>query len=222
MDRQPKPILLYDDQCSVCRHIASWVRKSAKNKAGETSILDRPIGNDPEALRMLNPALDIWDAYATIHVLMPDGSMRLGGEAVAEVLRQLPETRWFTWMFAFAMLGFRPFQAILNLAYSTLADVRPIFGCESCGSPAPWVKPIRWLVKLVGTAFGVIPKPSAPPHFTRIAFSTPRSPSQTMSATLPSNQIATTFISSIRSPTPLASTLQDHSDGAALPRSRER
>ena len=39
----------------------------------------------------MSPGLDIWDAYATIHLLMPDGSMRLGGEAVAEVLTLLQE-----------------------------------------------------------------------------------------------------------------------------------
>jgi hypothetical protein len=60
---------------------------------GETTIqVERPIGDDPEALLSLNPDLDIWGAYATIHLLMPDGSMKLGGEAVAEVLRNLPTT----------------------------------------------------------------------------------------------------------------------------------
>jgi predicted DCC family thiol-disulfide oxidoreductase YuxK len=163
-----KSILLYDDQCGVCRHIASWVRKLARSQSGNSSMLDQPIGNDPEMLRALNPDLDIWDAYATIHVVMPDGSMKLGGEAVAEVLRQLPETRWFTWMFAVDVFGFRPFQAILNLAYALLADVRPIFGCESCGSPAGWVKPIRWATKLMSIAFGVTGSKTAIPHFTPI------------------------------------------------------
>ena len=97
----------------------------------------RPIGQDPEELRALNPDLNIWDAYATIHLLMPDGSMKLGGEAVAEVLRNLPSTRWFSWTFGINVFGTRPFQAMLNVAYAILADVRPVFGCESCGTPSP-------------------------------------------------------------------------------------
>ena len=161
-----KPVLLFDDECGVCRHIASWVRKLAKDKSGRSSILDRPIGNDPAELLTLNPGLDIWDAYATIHVVMPDGSMKLGGEAVAEVLRSLPETRWFTWIFALSIFGLRPFQAILNLAYTVLADVRPIFGCESCGSPVAWVKAIRWAMKFPGTLFHTQRKPISAPHFT--------------------------------------------------------
>jgi hypothetical protein len=51
---------------------------------------------------------------------MPDGSMKLGGEAVAEVLRSLPNTKWFAWSFAISIFGFRPFQIILNMAYAIL------------------------------------------------------------------------------------------------------
>jgi hypothetical protein len=88
------------------------VQRSAQSKSGETSLIVQPIGDDPERLRLLNLDLDIWDAYETIHVLMPDGSMKLGGEAVAEVLRRLPNTKWFGWSFATSIFGFRPFQVV--------------------------------------------------------------------------------------------------------------
>jgi predicted DCC family thiol-disulfide oxidoreductase YuxK len=133
LQKQTKPILLFNDECAVCRRIARWVKKSGHSKSGEASIIVQPIGDDPEALRLLDPDLDIWDAYATIHLLIPDGSMKLGGEAVAEVLRSLPNTKWFAWSFSISTFGFRPFQVILNMAYAILADVRPLFGCESCG-----------------------------------------------------------------------------------------
>jgi len=163
---QTKPILLYNDECGVCRHIARWVLKSAPDKSGETSIIVQPIGDDPEALRSLNPGLDIWDAYETVHVLMPDGSMKLGGEAVAEVLRNLPSTKWFAWCFSISIFGFRPFQSLLNLAYVILADVRPLFGCESCGTPSPWVKQLRSTVKSMQALFGGSRQPRSVPHFT--------------------------------------------------------
>jgi predicted DCC family thiol-disulfide oxidoreductase YuxK len=151
---QSKPILLFNDECGVCRSIARWVRTSALSKSGEASIVERPIGEDPDALRTLNPDLNIWDAYATIHLLMPDGSMKQGGEAVAEVLRNLPKTKWFAWTFAISMFGVRPFQVMLNAAYAVLADVRPLFGCESCGRPVFWVRPIagtvRWAKRMLG------------------------------------------------------------------------
>jgi predicted DCC family thiol-disulfide oxidoreductase YuxK len=165
---QSTPILLFNDECGVCRSIASWVKKQAQAGSGATSIVVRPIGQDPDELLSLNQGLNIWDAYATIHVLMPDGSMKLGGEAVAEVLRHLPSTRWFAWTFAISVFGVRPFQAILNLAYAILADVRPVFGCESCGTPSPWVRPIRWIVKWVESLFGGIPHPGPSRHFSSL------------------------------------------------------
>jgi len=162
------PILLFNEECGVCRSIANWVKKQAQAGSGATSIVVRPIGQDPEVLRALNQGLNIWDAYATIHLLMPDGSMKLGGEAVAEVLRDLPSTRWFTWTFAISVFGIRPFQAMLNLAYAILADVRPVFGCESCGTPSLWVRPIRWVVKGVESLFVGSDHPSPSPHFTSV------------------------------------------------------
>jgi predicted DCC family thiol-disulfide oxidoreductase YuxK len=166
MQKRSKPILLFNDECAVCRHIGHWVQSSAQNKSGETSILVQPIGDDPGRLRSLNPDLDIWDAYETIHVLMPDGSMRLGGEAVAETLRNLPNTKWFAWIFATSIFGLRPFQVALNVAYAILSDVRPLFGCESCGKSKA-LRPIQWVTKRAKALFGRSPHPS--PHFSSLS-----------------------------------------------------
>jgi predicted DCC family thiol-disulfide oxidoreductase YuxK len=173
------PILLFNDECGVCRRIARWVKKSAHSKSGEAGLVVQPIGDDPEALRALNPDLDIWDAYATIHLLMPGGSMKRGGEAVAEVLRSLPNCRWFAWSFRVRMFGFRPFQGILNAAYAVLADVRPLFGCESCGPPSFWFRPIHSMIKWVKGTFGEGRHLKPRPHFTSRAgssFQPPTSP----------------------------------------------
>jgi predicted DCC family thiol-disulfide oxidoreductase YuxK len=171
IEKQAARTLLFNDECGVCRSIANWVRKSAGTRSDLPEIIVRPIGQDPEKLRTLNPDLNIWDAYSTIHMLMPDGSMKLGGEAVAEVLRDLPSTRWFTWLFAIPVFGLRPFQSMLNLAYAILADVRPVFGCESCGTPSPWILPIRWMVKEAALVFGKNRHPDPRPHFTPLATS---------------------------------------------------
>ena len=165
---QTAPVLLFNDECGVCRSIASWVKRQVQPGSNTNPIVVRPIGQDPEELRALNQDLNIWDAYATIHLLMSDGSMKLGGEAVAEVLRNLPSTRWFTWTFTISVFGVRPFQVILNLAYAILAEVRPIFGCESCGTPSPWVRPIRWIVKWTASLFGASHHASPNPHFTSL------------------------------------------------------
>jgi predicted DCC family thiol-disulfide oxidoreductase YuxK len=161
-----KPTLLFNDECAVCRRIGHWVQKSATQGA-ESSIVVRPIGDDPVALRELAPNLDIWDAYETIHLVMPDGSMKLGGEAVAEVLRRLPSTRWFARMFSF-----RPFQLMLNLCYVILSDVRPLFGCESCGTPSLWVRPFAAMKRWALAIFRKRPVDAPSRHSTPIAILT--------------------------------------------------
>lgn len=162
------PILLFNDECGVCRRMAKWVNRSASSPPGGPSILERPIGDDPQALLALNPDLDIWDAYETIHVLMPDGSMKVGGEACAEVLRRLPNTRWLAGCFALELFGFRPFQRALDLGYLILSDIRPVFGCESCGTPSRWLKPMAWTTKRLGSWRGDTAGPAPTPHFTGI------------------------------------------------------
>jgi predicted DCC family thiol-disulfide oxidoreductase YuxK len=169
MQQQTRPILLFNDECDVCRRIGRWVQRSAQSPSGETSLIAQPIGDDPAALQTLNPDLNIWDAYATIHLLMPDGSMKLGGEAVAEVLRILPNTKWFAWSFAVSLFGFRPFQMILDIAYAILADVRPLFGCESCGTPGFWVRPIAGMIARLKSVLGERRPPSPTPHFTSLS-----------------------------------------------------
>ncbi len=164
--RQDTPVLLFNDECGVCRLIAKWVKASASTTPGGPAIIERPIGDDPEALLTLNGDLDIWDAYETIHLVMPDGSMKVGGEACAEVLRRLPSTRWFAGCFAVDIFGFRPFQRMLDFGYLVLSDVRPVFGCESCGTPNGWLKPMAWTVRHIGSPFASTGVQSASPHFT--------------------------------------------------------
>jgi predicted DCC family thiol-disulfide oxidoreductase YuxK len=166
---RPSAILLYDGECAVCRTIARWVRKSAQSGAREPSLIIRPIGDDPAELRSLDPNLDIWDAYATIHMLMPDGSMKLGGDAVAEVFRNLPSTRWLAPLFSVRVFGIRPFALVLDLGYTVLADVRPLLGCESCGAPAAWVKPIHRTIQFIGGIGKARGNRTATQHFASLA-----------------------------------------------------
>ena len=168
MQKTKKTILLFNDECGICRSIAHWVLMSEKKQPSATTITIQPIGDDPDALRLLNPDLDIWDAYETIHLLMPDGTMKVGGEAVAIVLQSLPNTKWFAWIFQITFFGVRPFQTIINLAYTMLSDIRPLFGCESCGEPI-WARPFAPVMKWIRKILGKDSHPQSVPHFTSFA-----------------------------------------------------
>ncbi len=164
--RRTAPLLLFNGECAVCRAIAGWVGRSIRVTDGQPNLTLAAIGDDPGALRALDPELDIWDAYETIHLLMPDGSMKTGGEAVAEVLRRLPNTAWFAWTFGLRAFGVHPFQAVLDAGYLVLSDVRPLLGCESCGLPNVWVRSIRHPLASVGALLGAARHPALRPHFT--------------------------------------------------------
>ena len=167
--RKDVPILLYNDECGVCRRLARWVQKSADSTPGVFSVIEQPIGDDPQALLSLNDGLDIWDAYETIHLVMPDGSMKVGGEACAEVLRRLPSTKWLAGCLGLDIFGFRPFQRVLDIGYVVLSDVRPVFGCESCGTPSAWLRPFAWTTKRVRILFGRVEGSSQSAHFSDIS-----------------------------------------------------
>jgi predicted DCC family thiol-disulfide oxidoreductase YuxK len=139
-----RPILLYNSNCQVCRVISSWVKR--QDASGKDAIDERPLPADPADLGRLAPGLDIWQAYEVIHVLMPNGDIKKGGAAIAEVLKRLPATKWFAWTFDLNLFGVRPFQKVLDAGYFVLDAIRPALGCESCGGGpvAWWAKPIRW------------------------------------------------------------------------------
>jgi len=169
--RPATPILLFDDECAVCRRMARWVQRVARSSAGVPTVDVRPIGEDPEALRRLDPTLDIWKVYAKSHLLMPDGSILIAGEAVAEVFRRSPGMAWCAWLFSVQVFKVRPFQSLLDLGYVILSDVRPIFGCKSCGAPALWARPFAWIVKTARRLFGRKAHPAHRPNFTPLAAS---------------------------------------------------
>lgn len=155
---------LLDDAACVCRHFVVSVRMLAVSGSGHTTIIERPTGTDAELLRTMN--LDTWDAYESIHLLMPDGSMKVGREAVAEVFRKMPHARWLAWAFAVDVYGIRPFQLVLNAGYAVLSDVRPIFGCESCSTQSSWLKPMAWTAERAKALTGGPHRVAPAVHFT--------------------------------------------------------
>lgn len=159
------PVLLFDGGCATCTVIGHWVQRRAVARGGDPSIVARPVGHDLAELRRFNPALDLWAAYAVVHVIMPDGSMKLGGAAVAEVFRCLPGTGFLARACDLEIAGVRPFQRLLDLAYQVLDDIRPLLGCESCGHPKPWVRPLQRVKAWAEGRRGAAPHATGPVHF---------------------------------------------------------
>ncbi len=105
--------VLYDDQCEICQSFVAWLR-----------LLDRrhridclPI--DPAVLHDLHPHLFLDACLREIHVVTPDGNLRIGWDGVAVLARLFP----VTWPIG-ALGSLPPFRELGRLLYRWVAANR--------------------------------------------------------------------------------------------------
>lgn len=149
-----RPVLFYNQYCETCDAIAGMVKKA--DRRGGDVIDEQSIPKYQEDLDKMIPGLKLEDVYTTSHLVMPDGTVYRGGDAVREVLERLSLTGWFSDVFGIKVGEHMPFQAILNKGYALLDAIRPALGCTSCGPNATptWAKPIKWVVDAVKKLMG--------------------------------------------------------------------
>ncbi len=87
-DRAPRPaVLIYDAECPVCRGAVDWVRRRAVPGAFEYL----PCGSEERARRF--PAVARDACLRAMHLVLADGRVLAGGEAVPEILARLQGRR---------------------------------------------------------------------------------------------------------------------------------
>ena len=95
MQMENKAILIYDGSCPLCRGARNWLVKRAKDNALTTvacqSAEDR-CALDAESAERCHRAMCL---------LLPDGSMHSGVEALPHLMRRLKRWRWLGRMIAF-------------------------------------------------------------------------------------------------------------------------
>lgn len=94
-----RPTLVYDGDCGFCRRSVDLLRRWDR----EQRIALVPFQDQARvaAFGIPLPAL-----AAAMHLVLPDGRVFAGADAVPELLRLLPEKRWLAW--AFRIPGMRP------------------------------------------------------------------------------------------------------------------
>jgi predicted DCC family thiol-disulfide oxidoreductase YuxK len=105
--------VIYDDRCEICQAFVAWLR-----------LLDRrhhvdcfPI--EPAVLHDLHPHLSLDACLREIHVVTPDGQVRVGWDGVALLARRFPAT----WLIG--TLGMLPpFRGLGRLVYRWVAANR--------------------------------------------------------------------------------------------------
>ncbi len=105
--------VLYDGQCEICQACVSWLK--ALDRAGKTTCL--PIS--AEVLTTVDSRLRMEGCLQQLHVVAPDGEIRVGWDAVACLARLFPST----WLVGAAGQRF-PFRNVGRGLYGFVARNR--------------------------------------------------------------------------------------------------
>ena len=112
--------LIYDGECGMCRSAVARVRQWDQiGRLVYVQLQDPAVGRFGIEL----PAL-----AAAMHLILPDGRVYAGADAVPEILKLLPGKRWLAW--GFVVPGVLP---VARRVYRRIAERRH---CRVRGLPA--------------------------------------------------------------------------------------
>jgi predicted DCC family thiol-disulfide oxidoreductase YuxK len=120
-ERISAPTLIFDGECGMCRRAVGLLQRWDR----EHRLRFVPF-QDEEAVRGFGLALPA--LAAAMHLVLPDGRVFAGADAVPELGRLLPRKRWWAW--GFALPGVRP---VARRVYARIARARR---CAVRGLPA--------------------------------------------------------------------------------------
>ena len=83
---------IYDEQCEICQAFVSWLK--LLDRDGKVAAV--PIV--PEWLAAIHPSLELDACLRELHVVTPQGDVRRGWDAVAELARLFPATFLIGWL----------------------------------------------------------------------------------------------------------------------------
>ena len=85
-----RPTLVYDGSCGLCTDAAELVRRWDRDRR-----VDVIPFQDEALLARFGIAVPAY--AAAMHLLLPDGRVYVGADAVAPLVRMLPGKRWLGW-----------------------------------------------------------------------------------------------------------------------------
>src|SRR5216117_426461 len=115
------PTLIYDGECGVCQKAVERLRRWDREH-----VLRFVPFQDESAVARFGIALPA--LAAAMHLVLPDGRVYAGADAVPELGKLLPGKRWWVW--GFAVPGVRP---VARRVYRRIAERRR---CAVRGLPA--------------------------------------------------------------------------------------
>jgi predicted DCC family thiol-disulfide oxidoreductase YuxK len=115
----PVATLVYDGDCAMCRASALWIMRRAMD-GGALEIL--PCRSAPRRARF--PQITDAECMTAMQLVLPDGRVLAGADAVPELLRRVPRWRWVPGLFA--LPGVRPAARVV---YAWIARNRMRVSC---------------------------------------------------------------------------------------------
>ena len=121
-------VLVYDGDCSMCRASAFWLLRRAM--AGGARDLELLPCRSP-ARRARYPQISDEACLTAMQLVLPDGRVLAGADAVPDILRRIPRWRWLAHFFA--LPGIRP---LARRVYAWIARNRMRLSCAVGGRPS--------------------------------------------------------------------------------------
>ncbi|MCK5883394.1 MAG: DUF393 domain-containing protein [Bacteriovoracaceae bacterium] len=116
------PILLYDDQCPLCRRFSESLGRVETTPITKVSIHDNNIYH-------VFPELSEDHCQLDVHYITPERKVLVGAMVVDHLIRQYPMVKKFSWLMD-SEIGKRS----VDLFYSATSRLRRnIIGCKRCG-----------------------------------------------------------------------------------------
>jgi predicted DCC family thiol-disulfide oxidoreductase YuxK len=116
-------VLIYDGDCSMCRASALWLmRRALAGRASELEIL--PCRSPARHTRF--PQVSESACLRAMQLVLPDGRVLAGADAVPEILARIPRWRWLARLFD--LPGVRP---LARHVYAWIADNRMRLSCAA-------------------------------------------------------------------------------------------
>ena len=116
-----KAVLIYDGECSMCRASALWLLRRAE--AGGACDLEILPCRSP-VRRQRFPSIADEACMQAMQLVLPDGHVLVGADAVPEILLRIPRWRWVATLFDLPRA--RPFA---RRVYAWIAKNRMKISC---------------------------------------------------------------------------------------------
>jgi predicted DCC family thiol-disulfide oxidoreductase YuxK len=128
--RGARAVLVYDADCPMCRASALWLMRLALSR-GTLEIL--PCRSPVRAQRF--PQLSEQACLSAMQLVLPDGRIVAGADAVPELLRRIRGLGWLAGLFTLP-----PMRPLSRRVYAWIARHRMRISCAFTASPSASVE----------------------------------------------------------------------------------